>query len=118
MKFTNVELKAAMRALEESDNRAAQKMSQWLAEVVDDPECDGFYDLINRDHYVATILWNFNDIKEALKERGFCTTDENADLVYAELIPEVMEDCSAGWDHIYATIDRLEEMELLEKEGE
>ena len=123
MRFSKEELKNIIIVLEESDilaeneDRAAQKMSQWLAAVVDDSDCDECYDLINKDHYVATTLWTFESIKDALKEKGFRTTDENADLVYADLIPEAMEDYSAGCEHIYATIDRLGEIEILERES-
>ena len=60
MRFSKEELKNIIIVLEESDilaeneDRAAQKMSQWLAAVVDDSDCDECYDLINKDHYVAT----------------------------------------------------------------
>ena len=117
MRFSKEELKNIINILAENEDRAAQKMSHWLAEVINDSDCDESYDLINKDHYVATTLWTFESIKDALKEKGFRTTDENADLVYADLIPEAMEDYSARWEHIYATIDRLGEIEILERES-
>ena len=46
MRFSKEELKNIIIVLEESDilaeneDRAAQKMSQWLAAVVDDSDCD------------------------------------------------------------------------------
>ena len=99
MRFEKDELKEVIELLEKSNNPNARKMAIGLKEMVDDPEC---YDcnLINRNHYLATVLWRVEDVKKALKNNGFAGTEENVDTVCRDGLIKSLEDCSEGWDVI------------------
>ena len=58
------------------------------------------YNLINQKPYIASVLWDVDDIKEVLSEKGFTTTDENVAIVCRTGIVEALEDRLGGWDII------------------
>lgn len=76
-----------------------------LKEIVTDPEGSSEVDLIDRNKYFATILWQEEDIRSALEDRGIEPTDENIELVFDNLGISEMENCEYGWDCIYCAIN-------------
>lgn len=98
MEFTKSELKNAVSVLLKSENEDANRVGYTLAKIMYDPECGGEYDLINRNHYIATILWQTEDVKGELEEQGFEGSDENAAIVINEGLHGSLEDCSSGWE--------------------
>lgn len=86
---------------------------QKLQEIVDDPENGPDVSLIDRGHYFASILWQEEDIRSELRERGYECSKENVAEVLNYLDVEGMEDCGHGWGFIYEAIDKAEKESLL-----
>ena len=108
MKFTKNELLNAAEILFKSGNKDAKKMGYALADIMNDPDCGGEYDIINREHYFATVLWSLEDIKGGLISKGFSDDLENILKVRKQLSGGALEDCSDGWECIFQAIDRIE----------
>lgn len=73
--------------------------TSWLKMMQNDSESN-VYNLINQKPYIASVLWDVDDIKEVLSEKGFTTTDENVAIVCRTGIVEALEDRLGGWDII------------------
>lgn len=94
MEFTKNELEDIVEVLANSGNESAIKMAHKLAEMMQNNSESNVYNLINHKPYIASVLWDVDDIKEVLSEKGFTTTDENVAIV------EALEDRLGGWDII------------------
>ncbi len=67
---------------------------------------DQFLDLLNRDDYIATVLWSKADIETALEEKGYPVTEDNVNAVINSGMLKCLGDCTDGdWEVIYQTID-------------
>ena len=66
---------------------------------------------INRENYVATVLWQDENIEQYLTEQGI---EYDAEMVgaIADRCKDGLEDCSAGWDVIsYEAAQYLQELD-------
>ena len=100
MEFTKNELEDIVEVLANSGNESAIKMAHKLAEMMQNDSESNVYNLINQKPYIASVLWDVDDIKEVLSEKGFTTTDENVAIVCRTGIVEALEDRLGGWDII------------------
>jgi hypothetical protein len=100
MEFTKNELEDIVEVLANSGNESAIKMAHKLAEMMQNDSESNVYNLINHKPYIASVLWDVDDIKEVLSEKGFTTTDENVSIVCRTGIVEALEDRLGGWDII------------------
>lgn len=65
-----------------------------------------FLDLLNRDDYIATVLWSKEDIEAALEEKGYPVTKGNVNAVINSGMLKALGDCTDGdWEIIYQAID-------------
>ena len=94
------ELEDIVEVLANSGNESAIKMAHKLAEMMQNDSESNVYNLINQKPYIASVLWDVDDIKEVLSEKGFTTTDENVAIVCRTGIVEALEDRLGGWDII------------------
>lgn len=101
MKFTKTEIEKAITEL------SNPKMKSFLQAVLNDKECENKYDLINKDHYFATILWQKEDIKVALEEEDMPNNDDMVEKILDHIGISEMENCEHGWDCITDAIDRI-----------
>lgn len=100
MEFTKNELEDIVEVLANSGNKNAIKMAHKLAKMMQNNSESNVYSLINQKPYIASVLWDVDDIKEVLSEKGFATTDENVAIVCETDIVEALEDRLSGWDII------------------
>ena len=100
IEFTKNELEDIFEVLDNSGNESAIKMAHKLAEMMQNDSESNVYNLINQKPYIASVLWDVDDIKEVLSEKGFTTTDENVAIVCRTGIVEALEDRLGGWDII------------------
>ena len=100
MEFTKNELEDIVEVLANSGSESAIKMAHKLAEMMQNNSESNVYNLINHKPYIASVLWDVDDIKEVLSEKGFTTTDENVAIVCRTGIVEALEDRLGGWDII------------------
>ena len=105
MEFTKGELLNAAAVLLKSENKDAKKVGRELESMVNDPDCGGDYDIINREHYFATVLWSLDDIRVMLRSKGYADTRQNITKVGSQLDVGGMEDCSDGWEYISQAIE-------------
>lgn len=84
----------------DSGNKNAIKMAHKLAEMMQNNSESNVYSLINQKPYIASVLWDVDDIKEVLSEKGFATTDENVAIVCETDIVEALEDRLSSWNII------------------
>lgn len=101
MRFTKTEIEKAITEL------SNPKMKSFLQAVLNDKECENKYDLINKDHYFATILWQKEDIKVALEEEDMPNNDDMVEKILDHIGISEMENCEHGWDCITDAIDRI-----------
>lgn len=118
MKFSKNELNDVKEILNGNQSESVKKMTKFLDEVLSDKDCDEEYDLINRDHYVASVLWQMEDIKAALEERGYATSDWNVEEIVGNINSEKMCDTEFGWEAIYQAIEQRSEYLELEEDQE
>ena len=97
------ELKRAISVLEKADSHGCEKIKKILKEIVK-TSIEENVNLIDRNQYFATILWQDDDIKTALEERDFSTLSENVERIKTNSKKQ-LEDCSHGWDVIDVVID-------------
>jgi putative heme iron utilization protein len=117
MKISKFEAQKAAGILQEN---GLYSLAEVLETIAKNPETNTI-DLINRDHYFATILWQRQDIYDSLRSWGdFETiTEEMVDAVLDHLSIEEMQNCSHGWDVIESTIDDIrDDLDELAKETE
>lgn len=106
MNFTKNELTEAVMCLTKEGNNtpATLKLAQALDKMLQE---DNEYNLINKSHYFATVLWQRQDIEDSLKEDGFPATKENINKVLHELSISQLESCSDGFEHIHFIISTI-----------
>lgn len=66
---------------------------------------------MDKDNIITTIQWVDDDLKEALRNRGFKPTGENIDTLLTNGLEKVLCDRSIeiGWDIIDTVIDNCED---------
>lgn len=54
------------------------------------------------DNVIVTIKWTYEDLENALKDRGYEPTDDNIDTLLSNKLARILEDESIekGWDII------------------
>lgn len=57
---------------------------------------------IRDDNVIVTIKWTYEDLENALKDRGYEPTDDNIDTLLSNKLARILEDESIekGWDII------------------
>lgn len=85
---------------------AAGKNIPALETFLDGRPDEQFLDLLNRDDYIATVLWSKEDIEAALEEKGYPVTKGNVNAVINSGMLKALGDCTDGdWEIIYQAID-------------
>ena len=111
MKISRKQLLSALSILEEHDTKnKAGAVRMALKKICKDmarDDRDDTADLIDRSAYFATIMWQEEDIKDALREHGIKPTRDKIDKVICRLDTDEMESCEHGWDVINDTISRV-----------
>lgn len=103
--ITKQHLRNAVKALQESGADVGTLKETLMDIIEDDENQDSDIDLIDRNHYFASILWQEKDVRSELMERGYAPSDKNVSEVMSELDTDSMEDCSDAWEFIYKAID-------------
>lgn len=111
MKISKKQLLSALSILEEHDTKnkagAVRRALKKICKDMDRDDRDDTADLIDRNAYIATILWQEDDIKEALWEHDIKPSRSIIDEVVCKLDTDEMENCEHGWDVINDTISRV-----------
>lgn len=80
-----------------------------------------FGNMINRDDYIASILWTEDDISTALENKGYKPSEENIEVIFnAPRFEKTLHENSiaTGWETIeYVISDNSDNLELLEGEN-
>ena len=71
-------------------------------------------ELRSRGDVVAVQVWLREDLENALETNSYSHSDENIDEISFDA-KNALEDCSDGWDKIYAVIDNHSAQLLDEK---
>lgn len=102
--ITKTDLKKAGRLLLQSSE--LKELGEDLIKIADTTESAESYgvNLIDRNHYCATILWQTEDFVNAIENRGLEATDNILNYVISES-RKGLEDCSDGWETIEYCID-------------
>ena len=103
--ITKSEIMAAIRSLGVANEspELVKRLSEIAAGLGEHDEAV----LIDRNQYFASILWQEEDVRSALEERGVDPTEENISLVLSDCDVSEMENCEHGWECIYAAIFRV-----------
>lgn len=101
------ELSKAIKILKDSKS-ISEDLINTLQNIVDEEDTadDDTVELIDKNKYFATILWQNEDIRSMLKEHNIPISKENIDKIFDELDTTSMEDCSHGWDIMEDAFDR------------
>lgn len=106
MTVSKKEIEDALSILKANGGSAkAEKLCGALSYIIDGMGGREHADIIDRDAYIASVLWHRKDIEEALDERGLEPADENVGKAIGALDTGMLEDCSDGWDAIYDAVD-------------
>jgi len=100
-------IKAGLKDMDYLGNPVHRPLREALEQMLKAMEHDNRdgLNLIDRDSYIATVLWQEEDIKSVLEDRGFPTDEETVTEVLNHLSISQLEDCSDGFDVIHAAVD-------------
>ena len=77
--------------------------------------------MINRDDYIASILWTEDDISTALENKGYKPSEKNIEVILnAPRFEKTLHENSiaTGWETVeYVISDNSDNLELLEEEN-
>lgn len=106
--LTVEEIKNALVAIEKSqqyiNDKDVNAVAMELHQMIADRSDNDFVNLIDRERYFASILWQEEDIKEALLQHCIEPTPENVAKVLSVLDIKEMENCEHGWEVIEAAL--------------
>lgn len=110
--LTVEEIKNALVAIEKSqqcinDNNVKTVVME-LHQMIADRSDNDFVNLIDREQYFASILWQEEDIKEALLQHCIEPTSENVEKVLSVLDIKEMENCEHGWEVIETALQNAD----------
>ena len=107
--MTKQQLQNAIDTLQKTEKDYGD-LIQVLNDIINDTEnkADNIC-LIDRNHYIATILWQRDDIREQLAQLCMPTSDAFVDEVLKELSITDMEDCENGWAYIKTAAETVAE---------
>jgi hypothetical protein len=77
-----------------------------LEQLIAGKEDDQALDLIDRNDYIASVLWQREDIKVVLVDNEIDASEENVDKVIDKL-GEGLKDCSSGFEYIDYVVTSL-----------
>lgn len=110
MLVTKKELENALGLIKENDHEgSAGRVAECLGSILDVMGEDGreYAHIIDRDEYIATILWQKDDIRAALQEKGIEPSDGNVQAVLNDIMVGDLENCERGWGVIADGIERV-----------
>lgn len=104
------DIKKIIRIVADSNSNDKDSLTKKLATLISNEEY--YYDnIVNRNNYVASILWNGDDLKKALKDSDMEASDEH--LYTLACFREKIEDSGTedGWDTMNGIIEYMKEEE-------
>ena len=76
------DIKKIIKIIMDSNSNNKEEFTQKLASLI---SANNYDEIINRNNYVASILWTEGDLKTALSNNGIKVTDENIEELISNM---------------------------------